>query len=111
VPGIETVGVKRGTTPGRGDELTSEEYGRRNTNAVHLQPEKARALIRVGAEKAIRRAQTEEFGLIPLKPPFSRVARFRPERSGQPIQVAKESHPSSVIASMNLPFSPMPEKK
>jgi len=111
VPGIETVWVKRGTTPGRGDELTAEEYGRRNTAAVHLQPEKARALIRAGAERAIRRAQTEEFGLIDLKPPFHRVARFRPERAGQPILVAKESHPSSVIALMNLPFNPVPEKK
>jgi D-amino peptidase len=111
VPGIETVWVKRGTTPGRGDELTSEEYGRRNTAAVHLQPERARALIRAGAERAIRRAQTEEFGLIDLKPPFHRVARFRPERAGQPILVAKEGHPSSVIALMNLPFNPVPEKK
>ncbi len=111
VPGIETVWVKRGTTPGRGDELTAEEYGRRNTAAVHLQPEKARALIRAGAERAIRRAQTEDFGLIDLKPPFNRVGRFRPERAGQPILVSKESHPTSVIALMNLPFHPVPEKK
>jgi D-amino peptidase len=111
VPGIETVWVKRGTTPGRGDELTAEAYARRNANAIHLQPERARALIRAGAERAIRRAQTEEFGLIGLKPPFDRVARFRPERAGQPILVAKESHPSSVIALMNLPFNPVPERK
>jgi D-amino peptidase len=111
VPGIETVAVKRGTTPGRGDEATGEEYSRRNANGIHLQPEKARALIRAGAERAIRRAQSEEFGLIPLKPPFDRVARFRPERAGQPILVAKESHASSVIALMNLPFHSLPEKK
>jgi D-amino peptidase len=111
IPGIETVWVKRGTTPGRGDELASEAYGRRNAAAVHFQPEKARALIRAGAERAIRRAQTEEFGLIDLKPPFDRVAHFRPDRPGQPITVAKESHPSSVIALMNLPFKPEPEKK
>jgi D-amino peptidase len=111
VPGIETVWVKRGTTPGRGDELTAEQYGRRNTAAVHLQPEKARAMIRAGAERAIRRAQTEEFGLIPLKPPFERVGRFRPNQAGQPLLVSKESHPSSVIATMNLPFHPAPEQK
>jgi len=111
VPGIETVWVKRGTTPGRGDELTAEQYGRRNTAAVHLQPEKVRAMIRAGAERAIRRAQTEEFGLIPLKPPFERVGRFRPNQAGQPLLVSRESHPSSVIAIMNLPFHPAPEQK
>ena len=111
VPGIETVWVKRGTTPGRGDELTAEAYGRRNAAAIHLQPQKARALIRVGAERAIRRAQTQEFGLVDLKPPLERVARFRPKQAGQPILVARESHPSSVIALMNVPFNPVPEKK
>ncbi len=111
VPGIETVAVKRGTTPGRGDELTAEPYGRRNTAAIHLQPEKVRGLVRAGAERAIRRAQTEQFGLIPLKPPFERVGRFRPGQPGQPILISKESHPSSVIALMNLPFKPAPERK
>jgi D-amino peptidase len=111
VPGIETVWVKRGTTPGRGDELTAEAYGRRNTAAIHLQPEKARALVRAGAERAIRRAQTEPFGLIALKPPLERVGRFRPSQAGQPLLISRESHPSSVIALMNLPFKPAPEKK
>jgi D-amino peptidase len=111
VPGIETVWGKRGTTPGRGDELAADAYGRRNTAAIHLQPEKVRALIRAGAERAIRRAQAEEFGLIALKPPFERVARFRPNRAGQPILLARETHPSSVIALMNVPFHSAPEKK
>jgi len=111
VPGIETVWGKRGTTPGRGDELTAEPYGRRNTAAIHLHPEKVRALVRAGAERATRRAQREQFGLITLKPPFERVGRFRPEKPGQPMLVSRESHPSSVIALMNLPFHPAPEPK
>ena len=53
----------------------------------------------------------EEFGLIALKPPFERVARFRPKQAGQPVLVSKESHTSSVIALMNLPFNPGPERK
>jgi len=110
VPGIETVVVKRGTNPGRGDELTAEQYARRNTAAIHLQPEKARTLIRAGAERAIRRAQTEDFGILKLKPPFERVARFRPKQAGQPILVSRESHSSSVTALINLPFSPAPER-
>jgi D-amino peptidase len=109
VPGIETVAVKRGLTPGRGDEMTTCAYERRNTAAVHLQPERARELIRNGAERALRRAQTESFGLIPLHAPFERVARFRPEKSGDPVRVSHESHPSSVIGLMNLPFAPVPE--
>ena len=111
IPGIETVWVKHGTTPGRGDELTAEQYGRRNTAAVHLHPEKARALIRAGAERAVRRAQSEGFGLIPLKPPFDRVGRFRPSQAGQPLLASRQSHPTSVIAAMNLPFTPAPERK
>jgi D-amino peptidase len=109
VPGIETVCGKRGTTPGRGDELTAEPYGRRNTAAVHLHPVKVRELIRAGAERAMRRAQAENFGLIPLKPPFERVARFRPAQAGQPLLIARESHPSSVIALMNMAFQSRPE--
>jgi D-aminopeptidase len=111
VPGIETVAVKRGTTPGRGDDLTAPQYAVRNTAAIHLQPKRARALIRAGAERAIRRAQQEEFGLIALKPPFERVARFRPTQAGQPVLVSRESHASSVIALMNLPFNPAPERE
>jgi len=111
VPGIETVSVKRGTTPGRGDDLTADQYGRRNTAAVHLHPVIARTLIRTGAERAIRRAQTETFGGIDVKRPLERVARFRPSQAGQPLLVSRESHPSSVIALMNLPFNPKPEAK
>ena len=59
VPGIETVWVKRGTRPGRGDECTEEEYRQRNGSAVHLHPQRARELIREGAERAIRRAVGE----------------------------------------------------
>jgi len=109
VEGIETVAVKRGLAPGRGDEATTSQYERRNTAAVHLHPERARELIRIGAERALRRARAEKFGLIPLKPPFERVARFRPDKPGDPVRVSRESHPSSVIALMNLPFAPVPE--
>lgn len=109
IPGIETVAVKRGVTPGRGDELTTSAYERRNTAAVHLQPERSRELIRLGAERALRRALTENFGRIPLQPPFERVARFRPDKPGEPVRISRETHPTSVIALMNLPFSPVPE--
>ncbi len=82
VEGIETVEVKRGTKPGRGDESSEEEYRLRNQSAIHLHPQRARELIREGAERAIRRAREENFGIIPLKPPFVRthVQRHSAER-------------------------------
>lgn len=107
VPGIETVSVKRGTTPGQGDECTAEEYQRRNYGAIHLHPEKARERIREGAKRAVQRAQTEDFGLIELIPPFKRVCRFRAYED-QPKTIAREQHPSSFIALINMPYNRRP---
>jgi D-amino peptidase len=107
VPGIETVAVKRGTTPGRGDELDAAHYARRNLGAVHMHPERARAAIREGARRAVRRMATEGWGLIDLQAPFERVARFRAD-ADQPPTVSRETHSRSVIALMNTPFDRQP---
>jgi D-amino peptidase len=104
VPGIETVAVKRGTMPGRGDECDAEAYGKRNLAAVHYHPQRARQMILAGAERAIQRAKTTNgFGIIPLKPPFEKVTILRPQ-SGQPKRIGRSSHPSDVIALMNAPM-------
>ncbi|MEO2003505.1 MAG: M55 family metallopeptidase, partial [Candidatus Poribacteria bacterium] len=108
VPGIETVCVKRGLRPGSGDEMTTAQYEHRNTAAVHVQPERARRMIEAGAEKALLRAGSEEFGIIPLTGPFERVARFRPENSDDPITISRETHPTSVVGMMNLAFDRRP---
>jgi len=111
VPGIETVAVKRGTTPGRGDECDAEAYAKRNLAAIHYQPAKARQMILAAAERAIRRAAADQdFGMIPLKPPFEKVTILRP-RSGQPRQTGRSSHPSDVIALMNAPVKYESRKK
>ena len=102
VPGIEVVAVKRGTTPGKGDELPHDAYAKRNLSAIHLHPERARAAIRAGTERAVRRLAAERYGIIPLTPPYQRVARFRAE-ADRPATIARESHPSSVIALLNMP--------
>jgi len=107
VPGIETAEVKRGTTPGRGDGLPTEAYMRRNLSAVHRHPRAARRAIRRSAEQALRRMQSESFGLLDLEPPYERVAVFR-GAGEKPRTVARESHPSSVIALMNLPYQRRP---
>ena len=103
VPGIETVSVKKGTTPGKGNDLSTEAYGKRNLGAIHFHPDKACKLIKKGALKAIKRAHTEEFGLIKLKPPFKCVAVFRADQN-KPKTTLIKTHPSSVIALMNNVF-------
>ncbi|MFH1905337.1 MAG: M55 family metallopeptidase [bacterium] len=107
VPGIETVSVKKGTTPGKGDDLPTEAYGKRNLGAIHFHPDKACKLIKKGALKAIKRAQTEEFGLIKLKSPFKRTSTFRSNQN-KPKTISVETHPSSVIDLMNMPYNAKP---
>lgn len=107
VPGIITVAVKEGTTPGKGDECTRHTYIRRNNAAIHLQPEKARELIREGAYKAILKAkENKDFGIIPLKPPFKRITIFRSEHNFER-RISISEHPTSVIELMNIPFNPV----
>jgi D-amino peptidase len=108
VPGIETVAVKRGTTPGRGDECDATTYGKRNLAAVHHHPERAREMIRVGAERAIRRAKAEPgWGLIPLQPPYEKISVLRPD-GDKPKRTFRTTHPGDVIALMNSPLKPEP---
>ncbi|NUQ63646.1 MAG: M55 family metallopeptidase [Pirellulales bacterium] len=104
VPGIETVAVKRGTIPGRGDECNAESYAQRNLAAIHCQPERAREMILAGAERAIRRAKADtNFGIVRLKAPLERVAILR-KQGDQPKRIGRASHPDDVIALMNSPL-------
>jgi len=107
VPEIETVSVKRGLNPETGDELPTAAYGKYNDDAIHVHPEKARKLIKQGALKAIKCAQTEEFGLMELKPPFKRVQIFRSDENN-PKTISIETHPSSFIALMKMPYNQKP---
>jgi len=106
VPGIETVEVKRGMTPGRGDECDAAQYAARNTSAIHLHPERARALIRAGAARAIRRARKESFGMIPLTPPFEMTKIYR-SNGTDPMVTLKGTDPKSVIGLLKaIPIDP-----
>jgi len=110
VPGIETVSVKKGTTPGKGDGLTTEMYGKRNLSAIHLHPVRVRELIRQGACRAVQQIKKNCSGkTITLKPPFERIALFRGEKKS-PKTISRESHPKSVAALLNLPFNKKPVK-
>jgi D-amino peptidase len=108
VPDIETVSVKKGVKPGSGDELTEEQYERFTASARHLHPIRARQLIRHGALRAIQRAKTKEFGIIPLQPPFEKVTRLRPSAKRPHKTISRVTHPSSVIAVMNLQGEAVP---
>jgi D-amino peptidase len=108
LPGIETVSVKTGTTPGRGDDLTTQAYLKQNSAAIHLPPAKARELINEGAYQAVRQIKKNPSDkIIALKPPFERIAIFRADGT-TPKSRSRGSHPKSVTALLNLPFNKKP---
>ena len=108
VPRVETVAVKQGAQTEPGHHLPKAAYREHNTSAVHLTPSEARVRIRAGAQKAIERAQVEDFGLIKMPPPYRRVTVFRSDEMNPP-RVRQDEHPSSVIEMLNSsgPMVPM----
>ncbi len=107
-PGIVTCAVKRGVMPGTGEECTEAEYARRYTGAVHIPPARACAMIRKAAEAAAWKLGKNPPPLLSLKAPFEQLSLFRPAEEGQPKRRARASHPSSVIALMNMPLAVEP---
>ncbi len=104
IPGIECISVKRGLSPGTGDELITEKYRKKNSPAIHLSPIKARQLIRAGALNAIKRARAENFGIITFKPPYERIFVKRPDKEGDPKMVSREIHETSIGELFCLPM-------
>ncbi|NIA13021.1 MAG: hypothetical protein GWP08_02990 [Nitrospiraceae bacterium] len=107
-PDIVTCAVKRGVTRGSGEECTMAEYERRNSGAVHFPPARACAAIRKAAEAAAWKLKRNPPPVVSVEAPFERVAVLRPEESGQPRMVARESHPDSVIELMRMPMDTQP---
>jgi len=110
VPGIATVAVKQGLTPDDGRDLDTRAYMAHNLSAIHLHPEVARRAIRDRALSAMARFREsgEGYGLVRLDPPYERVTIFRPDEPGQPKRSDRATHPTSVIALLNMPFAPQP---
>lgn len=100
IPSIETVAVKRGVTPGSGDEASTEEYHKRNVGAVHIPPARARNLIFDGAKRAVERFKNGEIETVHMDPPYESVAIYRPDDS-QPRREYRKTHPTSFIAMLN----------
>ena len=101
-PGIETVSVKHGINPESGDELDLNAYQKHQLCAVHVSPEVSRQRIRAGAERAVRRAKAEKFGLLPIKTPVDCAMVLRPTEASPQKRVSRWSHPTSVIAALNM---------
>ena len=101
------VAGKRGTKPGRGDECTTEQYALRNKGAIHTHPLRVRSMIREGAERAVRRADTEDFGLIDLHPPFRSTLVLR-ATADKPRMYSVVEHPDDICALMNAPHDLKP---
>lgn len=106
VRGIGTVAVKEGLIPGKGDELDCDAYRARNLAAVHIQPDRARELIREGARKALRRfMKNESFEITPeISAPYVCESVLRPDGS-IPAHTDRYEHQSSVIACLNIPYN------
>lgn len=75
VPEIETAAVKRGVKRGPATGLTAEQNKLHNGAAVHLHPERARALIRAKAQAGLQRVK--EIGLFNVDPPYELVSILR----------------------------------
>jgi D-amino peptidase len=106
VPEIVTCAVKRGMTPGTGEDCTTAEYRRYNAGAIHLPPQRARAALRKAAEASVFKLRKAPPRPVPLEPPYERVCILRPIEQRQPRKRSSETHGSSVIALMNLPLEP-----
>ena len=105
-PGVVTVAVKRGVLPDGLEDLDTEQYRKAKLGAIHFAPKRARAMIRQGAEEAARRLTEDpsRFRYPHLTPPYVRTARFR-KSSDSPRWSARDEHPDSIIALMNMPFT------
>ena len=64
-------------------------------------------MIRQGAAEAAVKLASDpgSFRYLKLNPPYVRTARFRKHQDNPPYS-ARDEHPGSVIALMNMPFTP-----
>lgn len=76
---------RAGRCTGRAAWVDPEANKLFNGAAIHLHPERARALIRDAATRAIRRRA--EISQFRLEPPFTLVTRLRPTKD-QPARIA-----------------------
>lgn len=105
-PGVIAVGNKRGLHPDGLDDWDTDAYRGAKGGAIHRSPVVARARIRAGAQAAMAKlaADPGAFTYPVMTAPYVRTARFR--RWGDtPAYATCDTHPDSIIALMNMPFT------
>ena len=107
-PGVVTVSVKEGLLPDGLEELDTDAYRAAKLSAVHVSPKKARKLIYRGAFAAMLKLveSPRSFGYPKMKPPYTRVARFRKQDDRLPYTV-KNEHATSIAELLNQPCAPV----
>lgn len=108
-PGVVTVAVKQGLDPDEYDHLDTNAYRQAKLGARHLAPQRAQELVRGGANQAIQKLRRDPsaFYYPDLQAPYIRTVRFRQDNETPPY-TSRNEHPTSIIALLNLPFTPIP---
>ncbi len=109
-PGIVTAAVKQGRQTTDGRDLAVDAYRHHNVAALHLHHSVACEAIRAQARAALEQfiAAGRRGPIVTLPGPYERVTLLRPDKPGEPVLRDYATHPSSVIALMNLPMNAQP---
>ena len=104
IPQIHTVAVKRGVTLDDGADCSDREYENHNLGAVHLHHNRACALIREGARRALEDflAHRENYRPFCPAPPFVSETWFRREKDC-PARYVVQRHDSDLVAVFSAP--------
>ena len=92
-PNMETVSVKECFEKGSGDDMTYEQYYKKNIGAIHLCPAESCKRIYDGALNAIKRfIETPDiFNVVDIKPPYKQVQKIRPTGGKRGHYIIKEA--------------------
>jgi D-aminopeptidase len=101
-PWVLTVESKKGTAPGRGDELAADAYGRSHEGAIHRHPSAVCAEIETTARSAAERFRENprRCGRVAVQPPYKVVIRYR-QVEDKPPKTVEHVHPDSIAEAFN----------
>ena len=92
-PNMVTVSVKECFETGSGDDMTYEQYYKKNIAAIHLSPAESRKRIYKGALDAIRNftEYAGKFNCVDIKPPYKQIQKIRPTGGKRGYYIIKEA--------------------
>jgi D-amino peptidase len=102
-PWAVTAAVKEGNIGGKGDELDYEEYMHFYEGAIHLQPVKARELIKEKASQAGAdfQRQRQKFKPLKLKSPYEVKVKLRRSETRKKVLIVEAVHQTSISGAFN----------